>query len=42
MAGLTPAARAVVEAAEIIVGGDRHHTLSGNVSAERVGLACAV
>ncbi|MEM7472469.1 MAG: precorrin-6y C5,15-methyltransferase (decarboxylating) subunit CbiE [Pseudomonadota bacterium] len=34
--GLTPATRAVVEAAEIIVGGDRHHELSPNVSAERV------
>ncbi len=34
--GLTPATRAVVEAAEIIVGGDRHHDLSGNVTAERL------
>ncbi len=34
--GLTPATRAVVEAAEIIVGGDRHHTLSDNPEAERV------
>jgi precorrin-6Y C5,15-methyltransferase (decarboxylating) len=34
--GLTPATRAVVEAAEIIVGGDRHHTLSGSITAERV------
>ncbi|WP_299812848.1 precorrin-6y C5,15-methyltransferase (decarboxylating) subunit CbiE [uncultured Jannaschia sp.] len=36
IAGLTPATRAVVEAAEIIVGGDRHHTLSDAVTAERV------
>ncbi|WP_299836237.1 precorrin-6y C5,15-methyltransferase (decarboxylating) subunit CbiE [uncultured Jannaschia sp.] len=36
LTGLTPAARAVVEAAEIIVGGDRHHTLSDAVTAERV------
>ncbi|MCK0167892.1 precorrin-6y C5,15-methyltransferase (decarboxylating) subunit CbiE [Jannaschia sp. S6380] len=34
--GLTPATRAVVEAAEIIVGGDRHHTLSDRVTARRV------
>ncbi|MCK0102606.1 precorrin-6y C5,15-methyltransferase (decarboxylating) subunit CbiE [Pseudohalocynthiibacter sp. F2068] len=34
--GLTPATRAVVEAAEVIVGGDRHHELSEIVSAERV------
>ncbi|MDQ2090761.1 precorrin-6y C5,15-methyltransferase (decarboxylating) subunit CbiE [Marimonas arenosa] len=34
--GLTPATRAVVEAAEIIIGGDRHHTLSGNATAERL------
>ncbi|MEM9579445.1 MAG: precorrin-6y C5,15-methyltransferase (decarboxylating) subunit CbiE [Pseudomonadota bacterium] len=34
--GLVPATRAVVEAAEIIVGGDRHHSLSKAVSAERV------
>ena len=36
MDGLTPATRAVVEAAEIIVGGDRHHTLSNVAGAERV------
>lgn len=36
MDGLTPAARAVVEAAEIIVGGDRHHRLSDDIKAERV------
>lgn len=35
MDGLTPATRAVVEAAEVIVGGDRHHQLSAAVSAER-------
>lgn len=32
--GLTPATRAVVEAAEVIVGGARHHVLSANGSAE--------
>lgn len=36
MDGLTPATRAVVEAAEVIVGGDRHHELSGQVTAERL------
>jgi len=36
LAGLTPATRAVVEAAEVIVGGDRHHVLSASVTAERV------
>ncbi|MEL6609497.1 MAG: precorrin-6y C5,15-methyltransferase (decarboxylating) subunit CbiE [Pseudomonadota bacterium] len=34
--GLTAATRAVVEAAEVIVGGDRHHTLSASITAERV------
>ncbi len=34
--GLTPATRAVVEAAEVIVGGDRHHDLSDAVTAERI------
>ena len=34
--GLTPVTRAVVEAAEVIVGGDRHHDLSGTVAAERI------
>ena len=34
--GLTPATRAVVEAAEIIVGGERHHALVGALSAERI------
>jgi len=34
--GLTPATRAVVEAAEVILGGDRHHALSGNVTADRI------
>lgn len=34
--GLTPATRAVVEAAEVIVGGERHQTLAGLVTAERV------
>ena len=36
MDGLTPATRAVVEAAEVIVGGDRHHTLSSNPNAQRI------
>lgn len=36
LAGLAPATRAVVEAAEVIVGGDRHHDLSGSVTAERI------
>ncbi|MEJ6396934.1 precorrin-6y C5,15-methyltransferase (decarboxylating) subunit CbiE [Yoonia sp. 208BN28-4] len=34
--GLVPATRAVVEAAEVILGGDRHHQLAGNVTAERL------
>lgn len=34
--GLTPATRAVVEAAEVIVGGDRHQKLAEDISAERV------
>ncbi|SFJ30046.1 precorrin-6y C5,15-methyltransferase (decarboxylating) subunit CbiE [Jannaschia pohangensis] len=34
--GLTPATRAVVEAAEVIVGGDRHHLLSDAVTARRL------
>ncbi len=34
--GLTPATRAVVEAAEVIIGGDRHHALSCSVTAERL------
>lgn len=33
MAGLLPATRAVVEAAEVIVGGERHHQLSASVTA---------
>lgn len=36
MVGLSAAARAQVEMAEIIVGGDRHHALAPNVCAERV------
>ncbi len=34
--GLTAATRAVVEAAEVIIGGDRHHGLSDSVVAERL------
>ena len=37
MDGLTPATRAVVEAAEIIIGGDRHHQLSDGITATRIG-----
>jgi len=36
MDGLLPATRAIVEAAEVIVGGDRHHRLSESLHAERV------
>jgi precorrin-6Y C5,15-methyltransferase (decarboxylating) len=36
MAGLTPPARAVLEAAEVILGGERHHHLSAAVRAERI------
>lgn len=36
MDGLAPATRAIVEAAEIIIGGDRHHDLSSEVTAERI------
>lgn len=36
MQGLTPATRAVVEAAEIIVGGERHHALAAAIGAERI------
>ncbi len=34
--GLTPATRAVVEAAEVIIGGERHHALTANITAERL------
>lgn len=34
--GLTPVTRAIVDAAEVIVGGDRHQALAGVGSAERV------
>lgn len=34
--GLTPPARAVVKAAEVIVGGERHHSLFENSTAERI------
>ncbi len=36
IAGLAPATRAVVEAAEVIIGGKRHHELVGDVAAERL------
>ncbi|MDA9954399.1 precorrin-6y C5,15-methyltransferase (decarboxylating) subunit CbiE [Planktomarina sp.] len=34
--GLVPAARAVVESAEVIIGGERHHQMAGIHSAERM------
>lgn len=34
--GLTPATRAVVETAEVILGGERHHALAENIGAERI------
>ena len=34
--GLAPATRAVVEAAEVIIGGERHHALAANITAERL------
>ena len=34
--GLTPATRAVVEAAEVILGGARHHYLTDNLEARRI------
>ncbi|MBS4010499.1 MAG: precorrin-6y C5,15-methyltransferase (decarboxylating) subunit CbiE [Roseovarius sp.] len=36
MDGLLPATRAILEAAEVIVGGERHHLLSEAVTAERI------
>jgi len=36
MGGLVPATRAVVEAAEIIIGGERHHTLTEGLTAKRL------
>ncbi len=36
MSGLTPATRAVVEAAEVIVGGERHQNLADGLNVERV------
>lgn len=34
--GLSPAARALVESAEVILGGDRHHALAPHITAERI------
>ncbi len=34
--GLVPATRAVVEAAEVIIGGDRHHQLADGITATRI------
>jgi len=36
MSGLSAAARTQIEQAEIIIGGDRHHALAPNVTAERI------
>ena len=36
MAGLSAAARKAIEAAEVIVGGSRHHTLTPDLKAERI------
>ena len=36
MSGLTPATRAVVEAAEVIVGGERHQKLADGLNVERI------
>jgi precorrin-6B C5,15-methyltransferase / cobalt-precorrin-6B C5,C15-methyltransferase len=36
LSGLSPATRAVVEAAEVIVGGERHHALADGIGAERI------
>ncbi len=36
IAGLSPAARTLVEGAEVILGGDRHLDLSGNTTAQRL------
>lgn len=36
MDGLLPATRAIVEAADVIIGGDRHHKLASTVKAERL------
>lgn len=36
LAGLAPATRALVESAEVILGGDRHHALAPHVTAERL------
>ncbi|MEO1745190.1 MAG: precorrin-6y C5,15-methyltransferase (decarboxylating) subunit CbiE [Pseudomonadota bacterium] len=34
--GLSPKARMLVEQADVIIGGDRHHSLAGNMRAERI------
>lgn len=36
IAGLAPPARAVIEAAEVIVGAERHHRLTAAITAERI------
>ncbi len=37
MTGLSATARRLIEAAEVIIGGDRHQQLAGDISAERIG-----
>jgi precorrin-6Y C5,15-methyltransferase (decarboxylating) len=34
--GLAPASRAVLEAAEVVIGGDRHHACAPHLAAERI------
>ncbi|MEO8531054.1 MAG: precorrin-6y C5,15-methyltransferase (decarboxylating) subunit CbiE [Deltaproteobacteria bacterium] len=36
MTGVSPAARTLVETAEVIIGGDRHHDLTVNIKAQRL------
>ena len=36
IAGLTPATRTIVQTAQVILGGERHHQLSDTISAERL------
>ena len=36
IAGLSPATRTIVETAEVILGGERHHLLSDSITAERL------
>ena len=34
--GISPAARAALEAVEVVIGGERHHGLTEHLSAERI------